>query len=99
MAPWQYTTNTEAAMNSLVAVATGKKCLPASLMVSYIADQLMTAADSLFNTPVGCVFLLLGGDFEPALLQQPFGISRTDAVSFILKGFQAALTGNRLLAA
>ncbi len=46
MAPWQYTTNTEAAMNSLVAVATGKKCLPASLMVSYIADQLMTAANS-----------------------------------------------------
>lgn len=58
MAPWQYTTNTEAAMNTLVAIATG-------------------------------------GDFEPALLQQPFGISRTDAVSFILKGFQAALTGNR----
>ena len=53
----------------------------------------------LFSTPSGCVLLLLGGDFEPALLQQPFGISRTDAVSFILKGFQAALTGNRLLAA
>ena len=34
-----------------------------------------------------------GGDFEPALLQQPFGISRTDAVGFIVKGFQAAVTG------
>ena len=33
MAPWQYTTNAEAAMNLLVAVATGKKCLSASLVV------------------------------------------------------------------
>lgn len=58
MAPWQYTSSTEAAVNRLVAVATG-------------------------------------GAFEPALLQQPFGISRTDAVGFIVKGFQAAVTGNR----
>ena len=36
-----------------------------------------------------------GGDFEPALLQQPFGISRTDAVGFIIKGFQAAVTGGQ----
>lgn len=58
MAPWQYSSSTNAAVDSLVAVATG-------------------------------------GEYEPALLQQPFGISRTDAVSFIVKGFQAALTGNR----
>jgi len=46
MAPWQYTANTEAAMNSLVAVATGKKYLVGSLIGSYIADQHMTAANS-----------------------------------------------------
>ena len=49
MAPWQYTNNSEAAMNSLVAVATGKKCLSASLMVSYIADQLQTACQYTFR--------------------------------------------------
>ena len=40
-----------------------------------------------------------GGEFEPALLQQPFGISRTDAASFIFKGFQAAVTGCHFLLA
>lgn len=95
MAPWQYSSSTEAAVASLVEVATGSYCLSMCLLyTAYMGNACRCCACRCLCTyPTVCC--CPGGEFEPALLQQPFGISRTDAVSFIVRGFQAALTGEK----